>query len=424
MRICIYEDAGVVWLEPLTLTRPAYALWCGAERLFERQRRHFAADETGYWMRPALAALWNLERPGEPVNDVDWARQAATVWVNGRWLPAPDIAVDTEQPHAGVVGEELAYAVLPAGASPPPGSIDTWLEHWKQRLPQRPVSGMMIHYLWELIDANAETLRHDAVWFREQDTQSAAPAQVAIAGPPEHFIAAADAVIEPFVFVDTRDGPVLIDQGALVHSFSRLEGPCYVGKESWIVGARLRHGSTIGPTCRIGGEVEASIVQGQSNKVHDGFLGHSYVGAWVNLAAATQTSDLRNDYEAVRVTVNGQRLGTGRNKAGAYIGDHAKTGLGALLNTGSTIGAFANVLPSGSLLPPVIPSFCSVHFGQLQEQWDLRKLFNTAARVMQRRGHRLTDAMLDFYYGLFDTTAETRQKTIRESEARRIRRSV
>ena len=103
--------------------------------------------------------------------------------------------------------------------------------------------------------------------------------------------------------------------------------------------------STIGPDCRIGGEVEASIVQGHSNKYHDGFLGHSYVGAWVNLAAATQTSDLRNDYDVVRVSVNGQRIVTGRTKIGAYIGDHAKTGLATLLNTGSTIGAFANVLP-------------------------------------------------------------------------------
>jgi UDP-N-acetylglucosamine diphosphorylase/glucosamine-1-phosphate N-acetyltransferase len=216
----------------------------------------------------------------------------------------------------------------------------------------------------------------------------------------------------------------MIDAGAQVNAFSRLEGPCYIGKESWIVGAKLRANSTIGPCCRIGGEVEASLVQGHSNKYHEGFLGHSYVGEWVNLAAATQTSDLRNDYDVVRMTVNGQRLNTGKTKVGSFIGDHTKTGLGALFNTGSAIGAFANVLPSGTLLPQVIPSFCLVQHGQLQEQWDLRKLFHTAGRAMQRRGKELTEVHRDFYYGLFDATTSWRQRTIRDEEVRRMRKSV
>src|SRR5262249_54710101 len=154
------------------------------------------------------------------------------------------------------------------------------------------------------------------------------------------------------------------DEGAVVHSFSRLEGPCYVGKETWIVGAKLRGGS-IGPKCRIGGEFEASIVQGHSNKYHDGFLGHSYLGEWVNPAAGTQTSDLRNDYGEIRVRVAGQRIATGRTKIGSFIGDHTKTGLSALLNTGSVIGAFCAILPAGYLLPPVVPSFCQVQHGQI-----------------------------------------------------------
>ena len=132
------------------------------------------------------------------------------------------------------------------------------------------------------------------------------------------------------------------------------------------MGAKVR-GGTIGPKCRIGGEVEASIVQGYANKYHDGFLGHSYIGAWVNLAAGTQTSDLRNDYGTIKVTVAGQRVSTGQTKVGSFIGDHSKTGLGALLNTGSVIGAFCNVLPSGSLLPQEVPSFCQVYFGQIRE---------------------------------------------------------
>lgn len=424
MRICIYEDAGAAWLEPIALTRPVFALRCGAERVFERQSRQFAAAEMGFWMRPALAALWRLEQPDHSVNDPAWANEHATVWINGRWLPGNEEIIDSLSPHVGMVNRQIAYAVLSRGDAPDGPDLDSWLDGWRSVLPQRQVGGVMLDFLWDVVDCNGEAIRQDAGWFRARHPLRPLPAQVAVVGPGEQFVVAEDASVEPFVYVDTRGGPVLIDHGATVHSFSRLEGPCYVGRESTIVGAKLRAGSSIGPQCKIGGEVEASIVQGFSNKYHDGFLGHSYVGEWVNLAAATQTSDLRNDYDVVRVSVNGQRLVTGRTKVGAYIGDHAKTGLSALLNTGSTVGPFANVLPNGTLLPQVIPAFCQAYHGELREMWDLRKTFATAARVMQRRGKTMSDTHLDYYYHLFEATGERRRHTIREAEMRRLRQSV
>lgn len=422
MRLCIYEDSSVPNLEPIALTRPAFALWCGAERLFERHRRQFHATELGFWVRPELAELWKLESPGHPVNDADWVRDQPTVWINGRWLPGSDVAIDTA-PHVGKMNEQLAYAVLPKGETPL-GDVSAWLDAWKLRLPTRAVSGATLDYLWDIVDHNSTVLKQDASWFRAAHRTQPIPQHVAVNGPAEQMLIAEDAVVEPFVFADTRGGPVMIDRGAVVHSFTRLEGPCYVGKGSWIVGAKLRAGSTIGPQCKVGGEVEASIIQGYSNKYHEGFLGHSYVGEWVNIAAGTQTSDLRNDYDMVRVSINGQRISTGKSKVGSFIGDHAKTGLGALLNTGSTIGAFANVLPTSGLAPQVIPSFCQFFHEQLQEVWDLRKVFITAGRVMQRRGQSLTETHRDLYHTLFESTSERRRKVMRESEVRRVRRSV
>lgn len=424
MRICIYEDSGSQWLEPIALTRPAFALRCGAERLFERLCRQFRPDDVGYWTRTALSDLWKLETPDAPANDADWVREGATAWINGRWLPASGTTIDASSPHVGVLNDQLAYAVVPRGEAPIFEDLDAWLDAWKHRLPIRSVGGALLGYLWDFVDHNADAVRQDAEWFHAEHGVRPLPAHVAVTGPVEGFIVAADAEIEPFVYADTRGGSVLIDRGAVIHSFSRLEGPCYVGPNTAIVGAKLRAGSTIGPSCKIGGEVEASIVQGYSNKYHEGFLGHSYVGEWVNLAAATQTSDLRNDYDLIRVHVNGQRVATGRNKIGSYIGDHTKTGLSALLNTGSTIGAFANILPAGTLLPTHVPSFCQVQHGQLQEVWDLRKVFATAARVMQRRGQTLTETHRNFYYDLFEVTSDRRAKTIREGEVRRLRRSV
>lgn len=425
MRYCIYEDAQSAWLEPLTLTRPAFALRCGALHLYERHLRQFGPGEFGFWMRPELVALWRLEHPDSPVNDTDWLREKPTTWLNGRWLASPDVCIDSTGPHVGLMNGQVAYAVLPAMESPLGEDAGAWLEAWRTRLPCRAVAGAMLDYLWDVVDQNGTALKQDAAWFRAEVAQPGNCSQAVVNGPQEQFLVAPGAVVEPFVIADTRGGPVMIDRDAVIHSFTRLEGPCYVGPEAWIVGAKLRACSTIGPMSRIGGEVEASIVQGFSNKYHEGFLGHSYVGEWVNIAAATQTSDLRNDYGPVTVTVNGTRIATGKSKVGAYIGDHSKTGLGALLNTGSNVGAFANVLPAGKLLPQAIPSFAqTAAHGELREVWDLRKIFATASRVMQRRGKIFSEVHRDFCHLLFEGTASTRRQILREAELRRYRQSV
>jgi UDP-N-acetylglucosamine diphosphorylase/glucosamine-1-phosphate N-acetyltransferase len=225
------------------------------------------------------------------------------------------------------------------------------------------------------------------------------------------------------VVVDTRRGPVLLDRGAVLQSFTRIEGPCYVGPESWVVGGKIC-GTSLGPCCRVGGEVQETILQGFSNKYHDGFLGHSYLGEWVNLAAGTQVSDLRNDYRPIKVSVGGERIPSGRTKIGAFIGDHTKTGLATLINSGTSIGAFCNLLPGGSYLPNTIPSFCQARDGVVSERNDLRQMIQTAATVMRRRGFEMTDAHVNFFFDLFDQTAARRRKLLHDIEVRPRRRII
>src|SRR5436190_4200689 len=213
----------------------------------------------------------------------------------------------------------------------------------------------------------------------------------------------------------------MIDREAVIAAFTRLEGPCYVGPQTHVLGAKLRAGTTLGPNCRIGGEVETSIVHGYSNKYHDGFLGHSYVGEWVNLGAGTQNSDLRNDYGEVMVTVNGQRVATGLNKVGCFLGDHTKSGLSTLLNTGTNAGIFCNLLPMGLLLPKYIPAFSSCWNGSLVEQADLPGLLRTAAEVMRRRGETFSEVHAALFRSLFDQTAAERRRAVREEERRQLR---
>jgi hypothetical protein len=165
-------------------------------------------------------------------------------------------------------------------------------------------------------------------------------------------------------------------------------------------------------------------MHGYANKAHDGFLGHSYVGEWVNLAAGTQVSDLRADYGVIRFRVGGRTIDSGLIKAGAYFGDHTKTSVDALINTGTMSGPFSQLLANGGLLPRVVPAFCRVAHGRLQERSDLREMFDTAAVMMGRRQKEWTAEHAEMFLALYARTEESRRQTIREADQRRLRRVV
>ncbi len=423
MRVCLFEDRGVLDLEPLTLTRPVFELLCGLTSLGDQQRRLFTSSETGLLVRPELADLCRQRYPGTPVNDAAWLRAGPTVLINGRWLPDPQTVPDTTHPCVALVGDDIAYIVLDPHHLTR-CSVETLEEHlacWKAKLPQQHTGGQLFRYLWEIVAHNGEQIGRD--WELQHYAPSPGKGSPAIVGPAELLHLDPTARVDPQVVVDTTGGPVVIGPGAFISAFTRLEGPCCIGPQTQVHGARIRAGTTLGPACRIGGEVEESIVQGYSNKYHEGFLGHAYVGEWVNLGAGTSNSDLRNDYGEVRVMVNGRLVATGQTKVGCFLGDHTKTGLGTLLNTGTNAGIFGNLLPGG-LLPRYLPSFVSYWNHSLADRADLWALLQTAATVMSRRGHELTEAHSRLYGELYERTAGERRRVVREAELRTWRRSA
>jgi UDP-N-acetylglucosamine diphosphorylase/glucosamine-1-phosphate N-acetyltransferase len=439
MRVCLFEDRHVDGLEPLTLTRPAYELLCGRFSLAQRQWHTFAASSCAVLVRPHLTDLQRQQRPGVAVNDPAWLRDGPAVLVNSRWLPTSGLGSptgstpDLTRPCVAMVGEEVAYAVLAPESAHlmdcSPATIDDCIESWKTSLEARTATGTMLRHLWELVDLNGEQLRRDFEQDAGQLSPDAGPG-VAVVGPRESLRMDPTARLDPMVVIDTTGGPVVIDREAVVTAFTRLEGPCYIGPHSHVLGAKVRAGTTLGPHCRVGGEIEAAILQGHSNKYHDGFLGHSYVGEWVNLGAGTQSSDLRNDYGNVSVTVAGRRVDTGRSKVGCFLGDHTKTGLGVLLNTGTSAGIFCNLLPGGGLLPKYVPSFTTVNAkrdGSTMVEnggQDLAGLLETAGKVMGRRGVELTDLHAELYQTMHAQTTVERQRALRDAEQRRHRRSA
>jgi hypothetical protein len=246
MRVCLFEDRLALDLEPLTLTRPVFALLCGCTRLAQKQYRALAATDHGMIVRDELAALCRQQGAGA-VNDPAWLRGGPVVLVNGRWLPPapPALPADLDRPCVGLVDDEVAYAVLGPmqAAEVGPGNIDEFLEACRRNLPARPAGGRLLRYLWEVVEHNGDEITLDA-WLASPEQRRREDVPLALVGPADRLFLDPTARIDPLVVADTSDGPVVVDREAVVMAFTRLEGPCYVGPGTHVLGAKVRAGTS------------------------------------------------------------------------------------------------------------------------------------------------------------------------------------
>ncbi len=426
MRLCLVEDPGAAGLEPLTLTRPVYELRYGANTIGRVIAHAFGIEpetsDRGAMIRPSLEAVTRERDPELAVNDPNWLAQNVTVVVNSRWIPPADFdGTQIGPPWIGLAQGRPAFAVVDperAGALVDV-AVDDWFDDLAAKVGGAEVGGHWIDRPWDLVDQIEDGV------IREFERLGSAVSNrqlhaMALIGSPDRLQIHETARIDPCTVFDTTHGPIIVGPGAWVQPFTRLEGPCSIGAETQLFRANLRGGVAIGPQCRIGGEVEASIVHGFSNKYHDGFLGHAYVGEWVNLGAITSNSDLRNDYGEVSVPLQGDPIATGKPKVGAFIGDHTRTGLGSFLNTGTSIGVMCNVLPAGWLLPKHVPSFSAVLWGRVAPGFGMEQLFETAAIVKGRRGQEFTEAEQQLYRNLFERTRIERERAFKRTAERPI----
>jgi UDP-N-acetylglucosamine diphosphorylase/glucosamine-1-phosphate N-acetyltransferase len=302
-----------------------------------------------------------------------------------------------------------------------PHGVDAWFDELASRggVDLIELGGRWISRPWDLVAANAAALEHDFAVAGGRGVANRHLATLALVGPADRLAIHDSARVDPYTVFDTTNGPITLEAGVWVQPFTRIEGPCHIGHDTQLFRANLRGAVSIGPHCRIGGEVEATIIHGYSNKYHEGFLGHAYVGEWVNLGAITSNSDLRNDYGEVHVPLRGDPVATGQAKVGCFLGDHTRTGLGAMLNTGTSIGVMCNVLPAGPLLPKHVPSFAAVLWGRVAPGFPLEQMFATARVVMGRRGRVFTATEEAFYTHLYEQTRLERERAFQKAHDRR-----
>ncbi|MBM3332509.1 hypothetical protein FJY68_11790 [candidate division WOR-3 bacterium] len=384
--ICIYEGDGLERLSPLCDLRPAFDLRCGRFTLLEKYRRLYPDEPVFLWVRDEVAGIAAEAHHNCRVNTNP--RQGRLFLSATAILDEP---VSAKGPESVLMaGDEVVGFRVCAECVAELSSV----RGLRADLAEEQVRARVVKWPWDLVEYNAAELLEEAEVRRQKSEgrrQASGRGRIErgamVVGDRRKLHLEPGSRAWPETVISTETGPVFIDMDAVVRPGSFVEGPCYVGPGTVIDGAKVRPGCSFGPRCRIGGEVETSVFQGHANKHHEGFIGHAFVGEWVNLGAMTTNSDLKNAYQPVQVSWQGKTIDTDLLKVGCFIGDHAKTAIGTLLNTGTRVGTFANWFEPG-LSPKEVPAFA---WGS-EARWPLGHVLSNARKVMARRDVTLSPA--------------------------------
>jgi UDP-N-acetylglucosamine diphosphorylase/glucosamine-1-phosphate N-acetyltransferase len=384
--VYLYDDARARGFEPFALTRPAGELRAGALLVRERWTRTLGAPAAGHLASPLLAGF--AEPGAAPV--VEGGTIPAGSWiVNARFaprlsqagVPSGSVLSADGQVAAVRVSETISTDAFADGTT----RLDELAELSSSPV---PLSGWWMAEVWDYVGRLVPMLEAD-IPVLGVGTTAGLPHGVIGAGSHPAFVEHG-AVVEPSVCFDTSAGPILLRAHSHVQAFTRLVGPLYVGEHSILTSDRIA-ASSVGDTCKVHGELSNSIILGHANKSHDGFVGHSMLGRWVNLGAGTITSNLKNTYGPVQLWTPSGVRDTGMQFFGTLFGDHAKTGIGLRLTTGCVVGAGANVY--GNTMPPkAVAPFSWGEAGSFQA-YQVDKFLEMAERMMARRNVALDEGM-------------------------------
>ena len=378
--IVLYDDARARHFEPFALTRPTGELRAGALLTRERWTLALGIAVSGF---VSGAHLSSFDEEGAP-NAVDGIARGAII-ANARFAPRLIAANPTAArwlADGRVAAVRIARDLMPNDLHQGTVALEALAA---AEGGDAAIEGWWLDAVWQPLALLNAMLSDDLPKLAAGMRTLGASDAILIGSHP--VLVEAGATIEPQVCFDTTLGAVMVRAGATVQSFTRVVGPCYIGEQSLVSGDRVS-GCSIGPHCRVHGEISASILVGYANKGHDGFVGHSYLGRWTNLGAETVTSNLKNTYSNVSVwTPDGVR-DTSMQFLGTLFGDHAKTGINVPLTTGTVLGAGANVM--GRMPPKVVAPFAWSD-GDSFKTYRLDKFLEVAERVMGRRAVVLSE---------------------------------
>ncbi len=396
--LILFEDHFLDGMNPITLTRPAFAVTCATYNLHEVATA--VTDRVSCVVRDYLKKIAARQFKSGPMAEGPTLLLNASVVPDIRYVERLRSLLSEARPFLCTCGQRVAAALLPPTEKVPknlsPDTVTPYL--LDMNLPLRD------DVAFTTFDYPFHVIRELAALF---------PANI------EHRISSGKfREVQPGVFVgqgvnlsDTAvfhpEGPIVLDEGVRVLDFTYFQGPVYIGPRSRIIErSSVKEFTSVGHTCKIGGEVEASVIEPHTNKQHHGFLGHAYVGSWVNLGAGTSNSDLKNTYGSVRVTRGGRRLDTGMQFFGCAIGDYVKSAINTSIFTGKFIGVASMLY---GYVGQNVPSFCNYakSFGQITE-YPIEQAIQTQRRMFKRRNVEQTPEDIALLKAVFELTREER----------------
>lgn len=412
MPICIFEDEQYLNFEPLIYSRPVFDLVCGMTTLKEKVIRAFPKEKIILKCRKYLEPFVKTENPKCKVNQFD---NEDYLFINGRIIaPANLNSVLKLKPNEekvfiskGVVIAAKVLAKRIKGFSLDKSEIiNTQLI---SNFPSVEVDIPVVNYLWDLVYLNGKEIENDfKIYTKKKSSAKKKYAGVSFVNKKNIFIGK-NVDIKPGVVLDASTGPIFIEKNVTIFPNAVIQGPCYIGESSRIKScATVYPNVSIGKVCKVGGEVEDTIIHPYSNKQHSGFLGHSYLGSWINIGADTNNSDLQNNYGTIKVQVNGKHIDSGKQFVGLMMGDHSKTAINTMFNTGTVVGFSSNVYGAG-FPPKYIPSF-GWGGSESMKEYKLFKAIETAKAVFARRDKKFGSEDEEMFETIFNLTKEDRSK--------------
>jgi len=396
MHVVIFEGSQWRTFAPFSLSRPVFLLPCGTGTLLDKQLRATSPSRVTLWVRPGMEEyckrmiLPGLSCPASVNMPLD---DEPAIILSGRTLHFSDFEMadgESVVVDEGLDGPVVRQAMVRSPGLSPEDALqrtDQWLRLLE--LPHTMQQSRLPEYVWDLIKWNEEAIVADSIAMTQPSQPKPAGAYHLV--EEKNVWLGSDVKLEPGCVLDASKGPVILEQGVQIGANAVIAGPCYIGPHSQISPlATIRAGTSIGPMCKIGGEVSSSIVLGYTNKPHDGFLGDSYLGEWVNLGAGTTTSNLKNTYGEVTMPVDGRRVKTGRRFLGSLIGDHTKIAIGTRLMGGTYVG-YSCMVGVSNYPPKFIPSFTFLT-DQGAQPYRMDKAVETMKLVFARRNRVWTDA--------------------------------
>ena len=398
--ICIFEDVNYENFLPLTYSRPVFELRCGFKNLREKIEYNFPDASVYLLIRDYLKPLFS--RNGLIF---DKNIKGDTLFINGRVIMSerPDI----KEEGIYYYNNEVAFIYIKEKSL---NDIDISgykdIDKFKKiGLKEFKISNIkIIKYPWDIIKENSNEIKREFSIYRLKE--SIASLDIDIMGDKKLVFIGKGVEAEKNIVFDVRKGPIYIGDNTDIRAFSRIAGPTYIGESCLIKSGRIQECS-IGNVCKIGGEIEESIFHGYSNKQHYGFIGHSYLGEWVNLGAGTSNSDLKGTYGKIKYKIAGKVIDSGEQFFGCVIGDNAKSSIGTMIYTGKKIGFASHI--HGTISEDV-PSFCmwAKSIGSEPSELLFDSAITTYSRAAERRGVILTKEYGDLMKKIFELTKDER----------------